>query len=177
MATFKRDLEAAAGETIHCKGNRFNVINGTPLVVEINGKRNLLTEGQGLIFPVPFESVYIESVADQVGAQFFIGDEIFTDARLVGDVVVSSLPISAGFSADTQVTKSDTETLVCAAASGQKELHIRSGSASTGKIWVGGALNTGIALSVNELLILNVSCDITLYSEGSNDIQIQRVLV
>lgn len=176
MATFKRDLEAAAGETIHCKGNRFNVINGSPLVVEINGKRNLLTEGQGLIFPVPFDQVYIESVDDQTGAQFFIGDEIFTDARLVGDVVVSELPTAAGFSANAQVDKADTQTLVCAAVSGQKELHIRSAAGSTGTIWIGGALNTGIGLLPNETFILNVACSITLYSEGDNTIQIQRVI-
>ena len=93
MATFVRDLEANVGETIAAAGRRFNYLRGyAPVVVEINGKPNKLNPGMGLIMQKDFREVYIESAADMVGAEFYIGNDEIVDHR--SDVG------AAGFSAN-----------------------------------------------------------------------------
>lgn len=76
------------------------------------------------------------------------------------------------------VPKADTETLAVAARSGRRLLMVQNLPSSTGDLWTGGAVDTGLCLkpgmSTGELY-RDYSGALTLYSEGSTDIAVEEI--
>lgn len=162
MATFKRDLEIEAGELISAGGKRFNYLKGfAPIIVEINGKRNTLNSGMGLIFPEGFTEVYLESTATQAGAEFFIGSEEIVDNRTdVGAAgVVDPTVYNIAYNATPIIRR-------VAAIPNQRGIFIqarKSNSAGKSIMFTNAAGDEGgMVLEAGEVIYLPVSCDIYL---------------
>lgn len=178
MATFRRVFESAQGETIHAKGKRFNFLTGDgEIVVHINGTKNNLSPGQGLVFLDYFQEIYIESTVNQ-SAVIFVGDEIFTDARLVGAVSVSQLSSSTFADGWNAEVMADTDVFDVGGSllPSTREIFIRSSRNSTGVVWTGGAVDVGLPIYPGESLIVSRFVGaFVLYSDGANTVHVMAV--
>jgi len=179
VATFERVLESdGVGETIHSQGKRFYFVSGSSdLAVTINGKKNVLKVGQGLVFSELFSEVYLDSAVAQ-SVRVIIGNEelVGNEAGVSIDVLPSN---SIACSAGGGVSLEGVDEKIIEGVAGQKELILKASRNNAGLCWVGaldeGEVNevNGVPLHAGESIVLNVNCDV--YVKGdiegeSNDI-------